>query len=325
MLFEYAVRKLFDEILAQFKMGLRGFRKFIFGLFVSAAPFLAGFGFGVWLLRLLAFPVECDSGRILPVKVSNITRVFWYGHFFLQIPAAVAGVVDHIDRRTVEFAASFNLICKLVCNFSPFSKFLLDFLLGNQAFQNAVEVRRADCVKRLVLVFGAVQFVKLQIVIECCATSFGFLKFLAVEVEQLHAASDGGLRKTGLFCDLSYGITHVEHHLEALRLLIDGQIAALHILNKHGLKLLALGHFDHHARQLRQARNLRGGIAAVTDDDGKVRIGVVRFIRNDRQVLQDAAGLDACGKLRQITEILARIVGVWEKTVDCDIYDLRHL
>ena len=31
------------------------------------------------------------------------------------------------------------------------------------------------------------------------------------------------------------------------------------------------------------------------------------------------------GKLRQITEILARIDGVWEKTVDCDIYDLRHL
>ena len=325
MLFEYAVRKLFDEILAQFKMGLRGFRKFIFGLFVSAAPFLAGFGFGVWLLRLLAFPVECDSGRILPVKVSNITRVFWYGHFFLQIPAAVASVVDHIDRRTVEFAASFNLICKLVCNFSPFSKFLLDFLLGNQAFQNAVEVRRADCVKRLVLVFGAVQLVKLQIIVERRTAGFSFLEFLPVEVKQFYTAANGGLREAGFFGDFSYGIAHVEHHLEALRLLIDGQIAALHIFNEHGLKLLPLRHFDHNAGQFGQTSDLRGSVTTMTDDDGVVRIGVVRFIRNDRQVLQNAAGLDACGKLRQITEILARIVGVWEKTVDCDIYDLRHL
>ena len=175
-------------------MGLRDFRKFIFGLFVSAAPFLAGFGFGVWLLRFPTFLVECDSGRILPVKVSNITRVFWYGHFFLQIPAAVAGVVDHIDRRTVEFAASFNLICKLVCNFSPFSKFLLDFLLGNQAFQNAVEVRRADCVKRLVLVFGTVQLVKLQIIVERRTAGFSFLEFLPVEVKQFYTAANGGLR-----------------------------------------------------------------------------------------------------------------------------------
>ena len=80
MLFEYAVRKLFDEILAQFKMGLRDFRKFIFGLFVSAAPFLAGFGFGVWLLRLLALLVErtevdrlsifpCIRRFLLPFKI----------------------------------------------------------------------------------------------------------------------------------------------------------------------------------------------------------------------------------------------------------------
>ena len=63
MLFEYAVRKLFDEILAQFKMGLRDFRKFIFGLFVSAAPFLAGFGFGVWLLQDFGAPVRQKRHR----------------------------------------------------------------------------------------------------------------------------------------------------------------------------------------------------------------------------------------------------------------------
>ena len=133
------------------------------------------------------------------------------------------------------------------------------------------------------------------------------------------------MREARFFGDFSYGIAHVEHHLEALRLLVCSEVAALHIFNKHGLQLLPLRHFNHNAGQFGQTSDLRGGIAAVTDDDGVFRIGVVRFIRNDRQVLQNAAGLDACGKLRQITEILARIVGVWEKTVDCDIYDLRHL
>ena len=325
MLFEYAVRKLFDEILAQFKMGLRDFRKFIFGLFVSAAPFLAGFGFGVWLLRLLALLVERNSGRICPVEVTNVVSILRHGHFSFQIPAVIPVAIDHTDVLAVELAGSFNLICKLVCNFSPFSKFLSDFLLGNQTFQNAVEICCADGVKGLVLVFGTVQLVKLQIIVERRTAGFSFLEFLPVEVKQFYTAANGGLREAGFFGDFSYGIAHVEHHLEALRLLIDGQIAALHIFNEHGLKLLPLRHFDHNAGQFGQTSDLRGSVTTMTDDDGVVRIGVVRFIRNDRQVLQNAAGLDACGKLRQITEILARIVGVWEKTVDCDIYDLRHL
>ena len=66
--------------------------------------------------------------------------------------------------------------------------------------------------------------------------------------------------------------------------------------------------------------NMGDSVAEIAEKSGFSQTTIRRRVK-----LQDAAGLDACGKLRQITEILARIVGVWEKTIDCDIYDLRHL
>ena len=146
------------------------------------------------------------------------------------------------------------------------------------------------------------------------------------------------------------GLTTLQ--LEHLRLFIDGEVAALHILNKHGLQLLPRIHFHNDAREFGQPGQPRGRMASVADNDRIAlrhgvaiddtpaflrRVGAVFGTRcavflvghipqsgNNGKILKNAACLDAVGKLGQIAEILTRIIGMRIKLIYCDIHDLRH-
>ena len=120
---------------------------------------------------------------------------------------------------------------------------------------------------------------------------------------------NGGLGKT---CFLRYAVLrfpHIQHHLKALRLLVDGQVRPLHVFKEHGAYLLFLVHLHHHAGDFFQPCQLCRRKPPVPDDDGGLaRFGI--FVPQHRQVLEDAVRPDAVRKLGQIAHVLAGIVGV---------------
>ena len=136
---------------------------------------------------------------------------------------------------------------KLAKLLNPFSLSMLVFLVRQGILHGAVEVLGTEGFQHLVPGIQVLDFVKFNKIGKGCATLLCLFEVVVVQFQQLDAPPDSGLREAGAVCDTLHGITHVQHHLEALRLLVDGEIRPLHILYHHGLQLLFLGHIDHGA------------------------------------------------------------------------------
>ena len=241
---------------------------------------------------------------------------------------------------------------KLAKLLDPFSFSVLVFLVGQGVLHLTVKISRAEGFKHPVPGIQILDFVKFNKIGKGCAALLCLFEVVVVQFQQLDAPSDGGLREAGAVCDALHSIAHVQHHLEALRLLVDGEIRPLHILHHHGLQLLFLGHIDHRAGQFKLASLLRCRRSAVSDDDGVVLAGphglgcpcrlCCRNIaaignapgnvlllaevvsRNDGQVLVHAVFLDAGCKLGQITQLFARVIRVRMQLPDGDVSNVCH-
>ena len=241
---------------------------------------------------------------------------------------------------------------KLAKLLNPFSLSMLVFLVRQGILHGAVEVLGTEGFQHLVPGIQVLDFVKYNKIGKSCATLLCLFEVVVVQFQQLDAPPDGGLREAGAVCDALHSITHVQHHLEALRLLVDGEIRPLHILHHHGLQLLFLGHIDHGAGQLELASLLRCRCPAVSDDDGVVLAGphslgcpccrccgcipalvnalcdvlpAVEVVAGDYgQVLVHAVFLDAGGKFGQVAQFLAGVIGVRVQLPDRDVSNVCH-
>ena len=211
------------------------------------------------------------------------------------------------------------------------------FLFPQCPVKAGTEVVGADTFQNLVLGLLGVQLVQQSKVSQRGAALDTLFELLAVKGEQFHAAADCAFGKARLVGDLLHAVAEVHHHLEALGLLIDGQIAALHILGHHGRDLLFGGHIlNHDAGQLRKPGSLGSGQTAVADDDGvAVRVAELVQLRSvflggvgvilpaqflvihiwvctghNGQILENAVCLNAGGQLGNVAQIFAGVVRV---------------
>ena len=261
-------------------------------------------------------------------------------------PWAVAGIEQAVFRH-IRFAVGLSCIR---CNHLPdgVHRFPV-FLFPQGPVKAGPEIVGADAFQYLILGLLGVQFVQQSKVSQRGAALDTLFEFLAVKGEQLHAAANRGFGKARLVGDLLHAVAEVHHHLEALGLLIDGQIAALHILGHHGRDLLFGGHIiNHDAGQFGQPGSLSSGQTAVPDNDG-VAIRVAELVQlravflggvgvilpaqflvihigvctgHNGQILQNAVCLDAGGQLGNVAQIFAGVVRVGVQLRDrnhCDI------
>ena len=186
--------------------------------------------------------------------------------------------------------------------------------------QLVVEVGGADGLQHLVPPVIILDGVQLEEVRHGGTTGLALLEALLVQLHQLRTVADGGFGQAHLLGDLSNGGAHVQHQLEALCLLVDGQVRALDVLHHHGLELLLGRHVSDDTGQIRQTHQLRRSVSPVSDDDAVAAL----LCRYDGQVLQHALGLDGRGQLSQVAQLLPGVVRVRVQQKDRDVLDFIH-
>lgn len=95
---------------------------------------------------------------------------------------------------------------------------------NDSALDSSIEVLGADGFQNLITDIQIFDFVQLSEIGQCCATLFGFLEAIMVQLQQLDAPPYSGLGEPRLVGDLLHCLPKVHHHLEALRLFVDGEV-----------------------------------------------------------------------------------------------------
>ena len=253
-------------------------------------------------------------------EVSHCVRVIGARHLVFLIPGAV---IPHIPHGGVVHLL--NLSRKGGKSLHPIRDELAAFLCLDGAGQLLPEVVGADGLQDLILQLRVVDLVQLHVIHEVGATAHGSLEFLLVELQQLHPAPHGRLGEAGLPGNLVNAVPQVEHHLEALGLLVKGKVGPLNVLHEHGLHLAPKVHIGDDTGQLFQPGQLRGREPAVADDHGIALLpGFSRDFPghgagDDGQILEDAVGLDAVGQLGQVAQVFPGVVGMGVELFDGDI------
>ena len=121
------------------------------------------------------------------------------------------------------------------------------FLSLNRDRQFISEIVGADRVQHLILQGRVLDFVQFHVIHKIGPALHRSLELLLVKGQQFHPAADCGLRETGLSGNFLHRVAHVHHHLESLRLLVDGQVGPLDVLHQHGAHLVTQTHVRHNA------------------------------------------------------------------------------
>ena len=180
-------------------------------------------------------------------------------------------------------------------------------LLVQCAFKLLAEVLSSDVFHYLVLIALAFQLADLDHVHQRGALLHGLLEVLLVELGELDPVLHRLLAEAGLLADLLRRVSQVHHHLESLRLFIYRQILPLHVLFQHRGDLRLVVQVFYHARQFNQSRSLRCFQAPVPDH---YQVLACLRIRDHRQVLHNAVLLYAGRQLRQVAQVLPRVLRV---------------
>ena len=182
-------------------------------------------------------------------------------------------------------------------------------------FQLVLKVLGADGGQDLVAVFQVLELFQLHEVREAHLTDGHFGEDLLIQLHDLQAVLDRVPGEAGFLGHFLHALPEVEHHLEALCLLIDRQIGPLHVFQEHGLDLLLLRQIHDGTGQRVQSGLLRRRQPPVADDDG-IAVHASVMPRDYGQVLQHALGGNAVGQLRQISEVLPGVIGMRIKLRD---------
>ena len=248
-------------------------------------------------------------------------------HFRFSLIGKVQAAIVYTVFPTIQ-AFVLSAICRFgvdffgVVGFQPFNNTRQPFLcsvLVLRPIQRILEIVGADFLKHPV---SKIQIFDFSQPVEVgqgeLAARGDLFQCPMVQLGHFQPAPHGGLGEAGLIGDLLFGVAKDRELLEAPRLFVDCEIAALHIFQQHRGKLLGDGHVRHDAGQSFEPGQPRRLQATVADQDNIVAIaqldrsvGIDINHRNDGEILKDADLLDAVGQLRQIAEVLARVIGMW--------------
>ena len=253
-------------------------------------------------------------------EVSHGVRVIGARHLVFLVPGAV---IPHIPHGGL--VRLLDLGRKGGKGLHPLRDELAAFLCLDGAGQLLSEVVGADGLQDFILQLRVFDLVQIHVIHEVGTTAHGSLEFLLVELQQLHSAPDGRLGEARLPGNLVNTVPQVEHHLEALGLLVKGEVGPLNVLHEHGLHLRPEIHVSNDAGKLLQTGQLRGCKAPVADDD---RVAFLPSVArnfplhhpwNNGQILEDTVGLDAVGQFGQVAQVFPGVVGMGVELFDGDV------
>ena len=320
VLLYHALAQARDKGIPKVKMPFGDLPQLCADLLVSGLPLLSGsscLGFAALPRRSVNGDFRFGTGVVVFDRVDVIGAIY----LFVTAPAAVVAIIFHRNLLAIDLSVGLNLHGKLGDFLFPGIQALQAFLIINGALQLVSEVRCTNGVENSVFPFRVFNLIQLHVLTKGGTPGHRLSELFLIQFQQLHAPPDGRGGEAAPLSDAVHSLPHVEHKLNALGLLIDGQVAALHILHQHGPELLLGRHFHDGAWQFLNASLLRRSKAAMANDYGILSA----LLGNDRQVLEYSVGFDAVRKFRQISKDLARIVLVGVQVIDPDHCDFRHV
>ena len=153
------------------------------------------------------------------IDISDLVGIFRHDDFLFCAPLSVRiyMLMRLVGGLRIFRSEFFQLL-------NPFGLLVLPFLLLQRILHGPVEVLRTEGLQYPVSGFQVLDFVQLGEIGQGGTALFGFLEAVAVQFQQLDAPPDSGLGEPRLVGDLLHCLPEVHHHLEALRLFVDGEV-----------------------------------------------------------------------------------------------------